>query len=214
MPEFRPGKQFVVGAVAGLVVAGVGVGLGVALTSSPGSAQTVYSTGATGPQGPPGPQGVRGFPGPTGPQGPVGATGPAGAPGPKGATGPQGPAGPAGSGGSGSALTSSVVQGTVESSAADPAIGTTVSATATCPSGRILLGGGTQVTSTPVPSAAGGTTTTTAKAGSTATPQSGVALLSSEPSAARSWKGIGVVTAPIGAAAMMSVQVSVVCGTP
>ena len=31
MSELRPNKQFVIGAVAGLVIAGVGVGLGVAL---------------------------------------------------------------------------------------------------------------------------------------------------------------------------------------
>ena len=124
MPEFRPGKQFVVGAVAGLVIAGVGVGLGVALTSSTGSAQTVYSTGSTGPRGQWGHKACGGSPGrPDRKEGPVGATGPAGAPGPKGATGPQGPAGAAGSGGSQSALTTSVVQGTAVASTADPGHG-------------------------------------------------------------------------------------------
>jgi hypothetical protein len=68
------------------------------------------------------------------------------------------------------------------------------------------------VASPPVP-AAGGTTTTT-RAGSSSTTQSGVALLSSEPSTARTWRGVGVVTTPLAAGATMSVQVSVVCGTP
>ena len=212
MSELRPSKQFVVGAVAGLVIAGVGVGLGVALTSSPGSAKTVYSTGSTGPQGPTGAQGARGFPGPTGPQGPVGATGPAGAPGPKGATGPEGPAG-TGTGSSRRALTSSVVEGTPVTSAASPATGTTVSATATCPTGRVLLGGGAQVANgelTVLPSAS--TSTTKATTATSAT-QTGVALLTSEPSTARSWKAVGVVTGPMGAGATMSVQAYVVCGT-
>jgi hypothetical protein len=220
MSELRPGKQFLVGAVAGIVVAGVGVGLGVALTSSPGSAQTVYSAGSQGPEGPAGP---RGFPGATGPQGPVG---PAGAAGAKGAAGTPGPAGPAGAKGASGVASSSVVQGTAVTSIADPTAGTITSATASCPTGRVLLGGGGQV-SDGEPGAAGSkaasrTTATTAASGSTTataasnavTTGTGVALLSSYPTSARTWKAVGVVTGPLTSGMAMSVQASVVCGTP
>jgi hypothetical protein len=220
MSELRPGKQFLVGAVAGIVVAGVGVGLGVALTSSPGSAQTVYSAGSQGPAGPAGP---RGFPGATGPQGPVG---PAGAAGAKGAAGTPGPAGPAGAKGASGVASSSVVQGTAVTSIADPTAGTITSATASCPTGRVLLGGGGQV-SDGEPGAAGSkaasrTTATTAASGSTTataasnavTAGTGVALLSSYPTSARTWKAVGVVTGPLTSGMAMSVQASVVCGTP
>jgi hypothetical protein len=220
MSELRPGKQFLVGAVAGIVVAGVGVGLGVALTSSPGSAQTVYSAGSQGAAGPAGP---RGFPGATGPQGPVG---PAGAAGAKGAAGTPGPAGPAGAKGASGVASSSVVQGTAVTSIADPTAGTITSATASCPAGRVLLGGGGQV-SDGEPGAAGSkaasrTTATTAASGSTTataasnavTAGTGVALLSSYPTSARTWKAVGVVTGPLTSGMAMSVQASVVCGTP
>jgi hypothetical protein len=94
-----------------------------------------------------------------------------------------------------------------------------VSATATCPTSRVLLGGGAQVANgelTPLPSASASTGTTkatTATSAATAT-QTGVALLTSEPSTARSWKAVGVVTGPMGTGATMSVQAYVVCGTP
>jgi Collagen triple helix repeat (20 copies) len=220
MSELRPGKQFLVGAVAGIVVAGVGVGLGVALTSSPGSAQTVYSAGSQGPAGPAGP---RGFPGATGPQGPVG---PAGAAGAKGAAGTPGPAGPAGAKGASGVASSSVVQGTAVTSIADPTAGTITSATASCPAGRVLLGGGGQV-SDGEPGAAGSkaasrTTATTVASGSTTataasnavTTGTGVALLSSYPTSARTWKAVGVVTGPLTSGMAMSAQAYVVCGTP
>ena len=209
MSELRPGKQFLVGAVAGVVVAGVGVGLGVALTSSPGSAQTVYATGSRGPEGPAGP---RGFPGPTGPQGPVG---PAGAAGAKGLAGPKGASG---------VTASSVVQGTAVSSIADPTVGTITSATASCPAGRVLLGGGGQV-SDGEPGVAGSKaatrTTATAASGSTSatgaanavTSGTGVAVLSSYPTTARSWRAVGVVTGPLTSGMAMSVQAYVICST-
>jgi hypothetical protein len=211
MAELRPGKQFLVGAVAGIVVAGVGVGLGVALTSSPGSAQTVYATGTQGPVGPAGP---RGFPGPTGPQGPVGPAGAAGtkgaatSTGPAGPTGPTGPTGPAGPRGASGVATSSVVDGTAVNSIADPSTGTTTSATASCPAGRVLLGGGGQVTRTTVTSTSSSTTAT-----STATSGTGVALFSSYPATARAWKAVGVVTGPLAAGMAMSVQAYVICSS-
>ena len=77
-------------------------------------------TGATGPQGPQGDTGATGATGPQGPQGATGATG---------ATGPQGPAG----GVSGY----EIVSVTVERSASPFS-----SATAACPDGKSVLGGG------------------------------------------------------------------------
>jgi hypothetical protein len=91
-------------------------------------------------------------------------------------------------------------------SVADPPVGTVVTATATCPTGRILLGGGSQVTDGP---GASSTTATTASTSGT-----GVAVLSSYPTAARAWKSVGVVTGSLTAGTAMSVQAYVICGTP
>jgi len=215
MSEIRPGKQFLVGAVAGIVVAGVGVGLGVALTSSPGSAQTVYATGTRGPEGPSGP---RGLPGPTGPQGPIGPAGAAGAKGLAGSPGPAGPAGPAGPKGASGVTSSSVVQGTAVSSIADPTAGTTTSATASCPAGRVLLGGGGLVSAGEPGTASKAATATTASSSTTgaanaAVSGTGVALLSSYPTTARTWRAVGVVTRPLTSGMALSVQAYVICGT-
>jgi hypothetical protein len=111
-------------------------------------------------------------------------------------------------------------------SIADPTAGTITSATASCPAGRVLLGGGGQV-SDGEPGAAGSkaasrTTATTAASGSTTataasnavTTGTGVALLSSYPTSARTWKAVGVVTGPLTSGMAMSVQAYVVCGTP
>jgi hypothetical protein len=57
---------------------------------------TVGAVGAMGPQGEPGPPGPQGEPGPPGEQGPQGEQGSQGEPGPPGEQGPQGEAGPAG----------------------------------------------------------------------------------------------------------------------
>jgi hypothetical protein len=91
-------------------------------------------------------------------------------------------------------------------SAADPPVGTVVTATATCPAGRVLLGGGSQVTDGP---GASSTTATT-----TSTSGTGVAVSSSYPTAAHAWKAVGVVTGPLTAGTAMSVQAYVICGTP
>jgi hypothetical protein len=111
------------------------------------------------------------------------------------------------------------------SSIADPTAGTITSATASCPAGRVLLGGGGQV-SDGEPSAAGpkgaSRTTATAASGSTTvtaasnavTSGTGVALLSSYPASARTWRAVGVVTGPLTSGMAMSVQAYVVCGTP
>jgi len=82
-------------------------------------------------------QGPKGDTGETGPPGPVGPIGP------KGDTGAVGPRGPAGANGSVSGV--QIIEATTTSSNSPPA-GTTATATATCPSGTILLGGGGSLT--------------------------------------------------------------------
>jgi len=81
-----------------------------------------------------------------GPKGDTGATGPAGPTGPTGPAGPagqQGVQGPAGANGSVSGV--QIIEATTTSSSS-PGFGTTATATATCPSGKILLGGGGSLT--------------------------------------------------------------------
>jgi hypothetical protein len=97
------------------------------------------------------------------------------------------------------------------SSIANPTAGTVTSATASCPTGRVLLGGGGQVSDGPI--ATGSTTTTAANS---ATSGTGVALLSSYPTTttARGWRAVGVVTGPLTTGMAMSVQAYVICGTP
>ncbi len=75
-----------------------------------------------------------------GPKGDTGATGPAGPTGPAGQQGVQGPAGA-----NGSVSGVQIIEATTTSSNS-PSAGTTATATATCPSGTILLGGGGSVT--------------------------------------------------------------------
>lgn len=111
--------------------------------------------GSPGPQGPVGPQGPAGpstgVPGPAGPQGPsgpVGAAGPKGDAGPQGMVGPQGaagvqgPAGPAGP--PGSLVGSGTLSGferVKQRYDLKGAFGTEF-LTATCPQGKIAIGGG------------------------------------------------------------------------
>ena len=96
------------------------------------------STGATGPVGPAGPQGPEGQQGPAGPTGATGPAGPQGSVGPQGLQGPTGPAGAQGS------------QGVPGMSGLQHATGTPVTilkstsgmATAGCPAGKSVIGGG------------------------------------------------------------------------
>jgi hypothetical protein len=110
-------------------------------------------TGATGPQGlqgeagATGPQGLQGDTGATGPQGPqgeTGATGPQGDTGPQGLqgeTGPQGPQGETGATGpQGSPGLSGIEQ--VTGSSSSVSMYQTVTVTATCPSGKVVITGG------------------------------------------------------------------------
>ena len=85
-------------------------------------------------------QGPKGDTGATGPAGPTGPTGPAGPAGPAGQQGVQGP-----TGANGSVSGVQIIEATTTSSSS-PGFGTTATATATCPSGKILLGGGGSLT--------------------------------------------------------------------
>ena len=156
-------------------------------------------TGAQGPPGATGPAGPAGLAGPIGPLGPIGPAGPAGPIGPSGPIGPAGPAGPAGpigsigpagpAGPSGSQL----VTGTPVTSAANAARNTLVTATATCPAGKVLLGGGAVIT------------TTVAQ-------KERALLVSSYPSSTTVWTAIGVVgIAALGAGNTMTVTAYALC---
>jgi hypothetical protein len=96
--------------------------------------------GAAGAAGPQGEKGDKGEKGDTGPAGVSGAQGPAGPQGPVGPAGPQGPQGIQGPAGSGGSL---VAMQTVRDSV-DILPGRFGRAIATCPSGKVLLGGGFQ----------------------------------------------------------------------
>jgi hypothetical protein len=187
-------------AAIALALAALGVGV-IALTSTPDA--VAGPQGPTGLQGATGAEGIQGVPGPQGASGPQGATGSPGPAGPKGATGltgKQGPPGPAGAqgvpgpaGASGTIVASTVVSGMTVLSAADPPVGTTVAATASCPPGVISLGGGAQVSATGFGS-------------------KNVTLRSSFPAGANGWRAVASVIGPLGAREQMAVHPYVLCG--
>jgi hypothetical protein len=72
---------------------------------------------------------------------------------------------------------------------------TTLTVTATCPAGTVLLGGGARV------------------ANSDATHPARVGIISSEPTGASSWQAIGVVTTGLGQSNAMTVTAFAVCTT-
>ncbi len=125
-----------------------------------------------------------------GPTGPRGAAGPAGPTGPPGPDGKQGPAGEPGT-----VKATEVVSATTLSSAADPPVGTVLAATTSCPSGTVLLTGGADVT----------------VAGAT---DQHVALQSSYPLTADSWRTVGVVIKPLGTGQTMTLKPYVTCVVP
>jgi hypothetical protein len=98
--------------------------------------------GVQGPRGETGAAGVAGSPGPAGPVGPTGAAGP---PGPTGAAGPPGPTGAAGPPGPSDSLVTAPVSASTPFNAP---LGTVATATATCPAGKKILGGGVTLTVT------------------------------------------------------------------
>jgi Collagen triple helix repeat (20 copies) len=141
--------------------------------------------GARGAAGPSGPQGDRGAAGPQGVQGPAGPQGVQGSAGPQGAPGPSGPTGAAGPPGPTDSLVTAPVSATTPVSAP---LGTVASATATCPAGKKILGGGITIT-----------VTVTAQ-------QSRVASRDNFPSASNAWTGTLVITSGlVGASATISV---------
>ena len=134
---------------------------------------------------PAGPAGAKGATGLTGLQGPAGAVGATGARGPAGATGATGA--------SGTVVASTTTPGTPVLSAIDPPVGTSVTATATCPQGEFALGGGAQVSA---PGLAANS----------------VALRSSYPTSTNGWRAVGSVIAPLGTGEQMTVRPYVLCG--
>ena len=182
--------------IAAIVLALGALGVGViALTSSPN--EVAGPQGPTGAQGASGAQGVQGVPGPQGPQGSQGATGSPGPTGPQGSTGltgKQGAPGLAGPvGASGTIAASTVTSGATVLSAADPPVGTTVIATASCPQGEISLGGGAQVSAPGLDS-------------------KNVVLRSSFPTGTNGWRAVGSVIGPLGAGEQMALHPYVLCG--
>jgi hypothetical protein len=98
-------------------------------------------SGPVGPAGPVGPGGPAGTVGPAGPVGTTGPAGPGGAMGPAGPTGPAGPPGPAGPAGRAGGLAGYEVA--YSDTGFIPAVaGDEQYATAVCPSGKVVLGGG------------------------------------------------------------------------
>lgn len=153
-------------------------------------------TGSTGPQGPQGNQGIQG---PVGAQGPVGPTGPQGVQGdpgpqgPQGDPGPQGPQGDPGVQGDPGPAGSQLVTGTPVTSAVNAPRNTIITATATCPSGAVVLGGGALVATT-------------------ATQKERAQLSSSYPSATNRWTAGGVVAiAALGGGNTMTVTAYALC---
>ena len=79
-------------------------------------------------------------------------------------------------------------------SAANAAANTLITASVSCPAGKVLLGGGAQITTT-------------------AAQKSRAVLVSSYPSGATAWTAIGVAAAALGAGQTMTVTAFVVCTT-
>lgn len=217
--------------IAALALGAGGMALGVAaLLRSPaqGAQGATGPAGAQGTLGPQGPQGVQGLVGPQGPAGPAGQAGPRGATGPAGPVGARGPSGKTGP--AGTIAASILVPAAELKTTADPAVGTTLSATSSCPSDDVLLGGGAKVaTATPkkatVPTTSGAKGTPGAKStgggatsGDSAHNASGssrapvtVALQSSYPISA-GWRTVAVVTGAVTGGQVMTLQPYLLCG--
>ena len=165
-PLAVPNRTPMIVAVVALVVAVVGLGIAVwAMTSSRKA-------------GPIGPQGVAGPAGPAGPQGPAGNAGAAGSP-----------------GSPGTVKATEVISPTALATAPNPAVGTALEATTSCPTGTVLFGGGADVT--------------VAGAGA-ADPH--VALRASYPLSVTAWRTVAVVTKPLDTGQTMTMKPYVLCG--
>lgn len=143
------------------------------LLGAAGIGAAIYAVNKVPAHGTAGSQGVAGKTGPAGPTGAKGATGPAGSP--------------------GTVISPTPVNGTAVSTSADPAPGTTLTADTTCPTGKVLLSGGAQVTAT------GGT--------------KDVALQSSYPSSATTWVTTAVVQSALPTGSVMTLRPYALCGT-
>ena len=181
----------------------------------------IGATGATGAQGAQGPQGPAGPTGATGAAGAQGNPGSAatiavgttstGAAGsnasvtnsgnssaavfnftiPQGIQGVQGPKGDKGDTGSAAVAASAITTGTAGTSGSNPNIGTNVTSTASCPAGKILLGGGGRITATGQ--------------------RERTALMESYPSNATTWTAVGSVISNMTGGNTFSVTAYVVC---
>jgi hypothetical protein len=109
------------------------------LSKRPGRRGPAGPRGPRGRRGPDGPAGPAGGVGPAGPAGPAGVIGPKGPEGPPGPAGPDGPAGPAGPPGTPGLSGYQVVTTAVGPDASSPKVGT-----ASCPAGKLPIGGGAQ----------------------------------------------------------------------
>lgn len=115
------------------------------LDGATGPAGPAGPTGATGATGPAGPQGLTGPVGPAGPQGPTGPMGPAGATGATGPAGPTGATGPAGPTGPAPDLTTLLGRTVTVVASTSVTPGNFGVASANCPTGYEVVGGGTDV---------------------------------------------------------------------
>ena len=144
---------------------------------APGAPGAAGPTGPQGPTGAQGPTGVAGLNGATGATGGTGATGasPTGPKGPTGSMGVQGAAGPTGATGADGLSTAVRVEGTLVENGSQASTNQLVTATVTCPNGKLLYGGGAELTTTGQ------------------LPIRAVALLASYPSSPTTWTATGVV---------------------
>ena len=149
--------------------------------------------GPVGPQGPTGPPGEVGVEGPAGPPGPTGPQGEVGPVGPQGPLGPQGPVGPQGPQGPPGPADSQLSPTATATSAVNAPIRTTVSATATCPTGTKVFGGGGQVGIT------------------VAAQLNKVAMLASFPSGPSAWRVTVLVNTALTGGAQATVSSTAVC---
>lgn len=155
----------------------------VGATGAQGLTGASGAQGAVGPVGATGVQGLQGLTGATGLTGLQGSQGVQGNPGPTGATGPSGPPGPSGS---------TLVTGATQNSVSAAAIGTQVTATASCAAGSVLLGGGAQVTTND-----GGANK--------------VEVQASYPSSTTTWTAVGVTSSSLAVNRTMSVTAYALC---
>ena len=152
------------------------------------------SKGPEGAAGHQGSQGQAGAKGDTGSRGPAGPKGETGAKGDTGTTGPIGPAGAVGPqvpSGAGGTLTTTVV---TSQDASGQALNSTAHATADCPTGTVLTGGGGTVSN------------------SVAGAQGSVQLIGSQPSG-NGWVATGAVSTALGSGNLMEVTAYAVCAT-